>query len=48
MCKGKLLRHQLQPHDVIKKPKLDVILLFDFGYMDILGLCTSHDYLSQF
>ncbi len=46
--KRKLLRCQLQARDVINKPNLDVILQFDLGNMDILGLHTSHDYLSQF
>jgi hypothetical protein len=33
--KRKLLGHQLQTHDVINKPNLDVILHFDLRYMDI-------------
>jgi hypothetical protein len=45
--KGKLLGCQLQACDVINKPNLDVILHFDLGYMDLLGLHTSNDYLSR-
>ncbi len=44
--KGKLLGHQLQAHDVINKLNLDVILHFDLGYMDLLGLHISPNYLS--
>ncbi len=47
ICKGKLLGHEFQAHEVINKPNLDVILHYDLGYMDILGLSTSLDYLSQ-
>ncbi len=46
ICKGKLLRRQLQAGDVINKPNLDVILHSNFGYMDYLGLHTSPDYVS--
>jgi hypothetical protein len=45
--KGKLFGQQLQTCDVINKPNLDVILHFDLGYMDLLGLHTSFDYLNQ-
>jgi len=44
--KGKLLRRQLQAHDVINKLNLDVILDFDLGYMDLLRLHISLNYLS--
>ncbi len=49
MCigKGKLLGRQFQARDVINKPNLDVILHSNLGYMDILGLHTSFDYLSR-
>jgi hypothetical protein len=43
---GKLLGCQLQAHDVINKPNLDVILHYNMGYMDLSRLCTSLDYLS--
>ncbi len=42
----KLLGHQLQAHDVINKLNLDIILHFDLGYMDLLGLHISPNYLS--
>jgi hypothetical protein len=44
--KGKLLAHQLQAHDVINKLNLDVILHYDLGYMDLLGIHNSLNYLS--
>ncbi len=47
ICKGKLLGRELQARDVINKPNLDVILHFDLGYMDLSGLCSSPNYLSQ-
>ncbi len=47
ICKGKLFGHRLRAHDVINKPNLDVILHSDLGYMNLLELCTSLDYLSQ-
>jgi hypothetical protein len=45
--KGKLLGSQLQAHDVINKPNLDVILHSHLGYMDISGLCTPSNYLNR-
>jgi hypothetical protein len=45
--KGELLGHQFQTRDVINKPNLDVILHFNLGHIDLLGLCTSPNYLSQ-
>ncbi len=47
ICKGKLFGHQLQARDVINKPNLDVILHSDLGYLDLLGLHTSPNYLSR-
>jgi len=35
---GKLFGRQLQACDVINKPNLDIILHFDLGYMDFLGI----------
>jgi len=45
--KGKLLGHQFQARGVINKPNLDVILHYNLGYMDILGLRASFDYLNR-
>ncbi len=45
--KRKLLRHQCQAHDVINKLNFDVILHSNLGYMNLLGPCTSPDYLNQ-
>jgi hypothetical protein len=45
---GKLLGRQLQACDVINKPNLNVILHSDLGCMDLSGLRTSPNYLSQF
>ncbi len=47
ICIGKLLGRQLQAHDVINKPNLDVILHYNLRYMDLLGLPSSPDYLSR-
>ncbi len=46
ICNGKLLGHQLQACDVIKKSNLDVILHFNLKYMDLSRLCISLYYLS--
>ncbi len=44
--KGKLLGCWLQAHDIINKLNLDVILHYHLGYMDILRLNISPNYLS--
>jgi hypothetical protein len=46
ICKAKLLGCQLQGHEVINKPNLNVILHLDLGYMDLSQIRTSPNYLS--